>query len=136
MDENNKILEMKQRDAKEHDEQLLTNDYTEETAAEVTPPIRDRATNRSSADDRRKQREYEETAEADNYVRSTAGFGIGTFAIILSVLSLFFMPIFLSVSGIVLGVLARFAGSRTFGNWAIGIGVLSLVLTLFFSPFF
>lgn len=129
--------EQKQADLTEQQAKAdLMNDYDEETAAEITPPIQDTFGSRSFRQDARDDKERQETAEANDYSANTAGKGIGSFAIILSILSLFFMPIFLGVSGIVLGFITRFAGSRSFGNWAIGIGVFSLILTLFFSPLF
>lgn len=126
-------LELNERQ-KQNDE--LMNQYDEETAAEITTPIQNTVGSRSYQHDARDSEERSETAEANDYSQNTAGRGIGSFAIILSILSLFFMPIFLGVSGIVLGFITRFAGSRSFGNWAIGIGVFSLIMTLFFSPFF
>ncbi|HHY22546.1 MAG TPA: DUF4190 domain-containing protein [Bacilli bacterium] len=114
----------------------LMNYYDEETAAEITTPIQDTFGSRSYRNDARDDEEQQETAEANDFTANSAGRGIGSFAIVLSVLSLFFMPIFLGISGIVLGFITRFSGSRSFGNWAIGIGVFSLILTLFFSPFY
>ncbi len=101
--------------------------FEEETAAEVTP-ITGAFGGRTE--------EREETAEA-NYDDATAsGRGVGTFAIVLSILSLFFLPILLGASGIIVGFVARRAGANALGNWAIGIGALSIILTVFFSPFF
>ena len=118
----------------ENDE--LMNDYDEETAAEIATPIQETLGSRSYRNDVRDYEERQETAEANDVSENTAGKGIGSLAIILSILSLFFMPMFLGISGIVLGFMARFAGARSFGNWAIGIGAFSLILTLFFSPLF
>ncbi|WP_227934965.1 DUF4190 domain-containing protein [Alkalihalobacillus deserti] len=66
----------------------------------------------------------------------TAGRGVGTFAIVLSILSLFFLPVLLGAAGIVVGFVSRRYGSTTLGNWAIGIGAISILMTVFFSPFF
>lgn len=66
----------------------------------------------------------------------TAGRGVGTFAIVLSILSLFFLPILLGAAGIVVGFISRRAGANALGNWAIGIGAVSIIMTVFFSPFF
>ncbi|ERN54794.1 DUF4190 domain-containing protein [Alkalihalophilus pseudofirmus] len=66
----------------------------------------------------------------------TAGRGVGTFAIVLSILSLFFLPVLLGAAGIVIGFVSRRIGSTSLGNWAIGIGAVSILMTVFFSPFF
>jgi hypothetical protein len=79
--------------------------------------------------------ERNETAEA-NEDDVTAGRGVGTFAIVLSILSLFFLPVLLGAAGIVVGFVSRRYGSTTLGNWAIGIGAISILMTVFFSPFF
>ncbi|WP_238457631.1 DUF4190 domain-containing protein [Alkalihalobacterium alkalinitrilicum] len=101
--------------------------FEEETAAEVTPMT-------GAFGGRTEERE--DTAEA-NYDDATAsGRGVGTFAIVLSILSLFFLPIILGAAGIIVGFVARRAGANALGNWAIGIGALSIILTVFFSPFF
>ncbi|WP_413380164.1 DUF4190 domain-containing protein [Alkalihalobacillus sp. 1P02AB] len=67
---------------------------------------------------------------------STSGRGIGTFAFVLSFLSLFFLPVLLGAAGIVVGFVSRHYGAKALGNWAIGLGAISILLTLFFSPFF
>ncbi|WP_368504770.1 DUF4190 domain-containing protein [Alkalihalophilus sp. As8PL] len=79
--------------------------------------------------------EREETAMS-NEGDVTAGRGVGTFAIVLSILSLFFLPVLLGAAGIVIGFVSRRIGSTTLGNWAIGIGAVSILMTVFFSPFF
>ncbi|WP_332632121.1 DUF4190 domain-containing protein [Halalkalibacter flavus] len=104
----------------EKDEPFVTN-FQEETAAEY-------ATVNGMA-------ERDETAEA-NVDDATAGRGVGTFAIVLSILSLFFLPVLLGAAGIVIGFVSRRYGSTTLGNWAIGIGAVSILMTVFFSPFF
>jgi hypothetical protein len=79
--------------------------------------------------------ERDETARA-NEDDVTAGRGVGTFAIVLSILSLFFLPVLLGAAGIVVGFVSRRYGSTSLGNWAIGIGAISILMTVFFSPFF
>ncbi|WP_062046344.1 DUF4190 domain-containing protein [Bacillus sp. JCM 19034] len=81
------------------------------------------------------QTEQFETARA-NPDDMTAGRGVGTFAIVLSILSLFFLPILLGAAGIVVGFISRRVGANALGNWAIGIGAVSIIMTVFFSPFF
>lgn len=78
--------------------------------------------------------------DADDAVTETddaaAGKGVGTFAVVLSILSLFFLPIILGAAGIIVGFVSRRNGATALGNWAIGIGAVSIILTVFFSPFF
>ncbi|WP_026583837.1 DUF308 domain-containing protein [Bacillus sp. J33] len=95
-------------------------DYTEETAAEIAAP---------GVYDRRADREEEgETA--------AAGRGVGYAALALSILSLFVLPVLFGATGIVLGFIARRRGSETLGSWAIGIGVVSIIVGMFILPFF
>jgi hypothetical protein len=55
---------------------------------------------------------------------------------VLSILSLFFLPIILGAAGIILGFIARRKGALTLGAWAIGIGVVSIIVGTFILPFF
>ncbi|GAE24744.1 hypothetical protein JCM9140_696 [Halalkalibacter wakoensis JCM 9140] len=103
----------------EKDETFVT-DFQEETAAEYGTI---------------NGLERDETADA-NVDDATAGRGVGTFAIVLSILSLFFLPVLLGAAGIVIGFVSRRYGSTSLGNWAIGIGAVSILMTVFFSPFF
>jgi len=104
----------------EKDQPFVTN-FQEETAVEY-----------SAMND---MVEREETAQM-NEDDVTAGRGVGTFAIVLSILSLFFLPVLLGAAGIVVGFVSRRYGSTALGNWAIGIGAISILMTVFFSPFF
>ncbi|MFC0558081.1 DUF4190 domain-containing protein [Halalkalibacter alkalisediminis] len=104
----------------EKDQPFVTN-FQEETAVEYGV-MNDRV-------------ERDETARI-NEDDVTAGRGVGTFAIVLSILSLFFLPILLGAAGIVVGFVSRRYGSTSLGNWAIGIGAISILMTVFFSPFF
>ncbi|MCT8139712.1 DUF4190 domain-containing protein [Anaerobacillus sp. CMMVII] len=102
-------------------------DHREETAAEFAPQ-RGFVGERPFAEDR------EVDADMDGEVNE--GRGVGAFAIVLSIISLFFLPVILGAAGIIVGFIARRNGATGLGNWAIGIGAVSLILTLFFSPFF
>ncbi|MBS4191313.1 DUF308 domain-containing protein [Bacillus sp. FJAT-49705] len=112
------------REAKEIEEknQYGVADYTEETSAELAAPV---------SYDRDRDIENEKEDETD-----TAGRGIGISALVLSIISLFVLPILLGATGIVLGFVARARGARTLGNWAIGIGVVSIIVGMFILPFF
>ncbi|GAF65926.1 hypothetical protein [Alkalihalobacillus trypoxylicola] len=106
--------------------------FNEETAAEFAA-VNGMATNGDAVHDETLNSRHEEEHRAENDTRS--GFGIGTFAIVLSILSLFFLPVLLGAAGIIVGFVSRRYGAKAIGNWAIGIGALSIILTVFFSPF-
>ncbi len=108
------------------EEHLTDTDFMEETAA-------DYATVDDVNDDRPLDREEDE--EVSERGEMTAGRGIGTFALVLSILSLFFMPVLLGAA-IIVGFVSRRYHAKTLGNWAIGIGAVAIVMTVFFSPFF
>lgn len=94
------------------------NNQLEETAAEIAAPV-------TLARD---------TTGQDEKV--AAGTGIGVAAIVLSIISLFVMPVFFGAVGIVLGFIARARGSTGLGSWAIGIGIVSVVMAMFIVPLF
>jgi hypothetical protein len=94
-------------------------EYMEETSAEIAAPVRL---------DRGRTRDYDR-AEA-------GGKGIGFAALALSILSLFVSPILFGAAGIVLGFIARRRGSEGLGNWAIGLGAISIIVGMFIVPFF
>ncbi|MEC0664697.1 DUF4190 domain-containing protein [Priestia flexa] len=96
-------------------------DFMEETAAEIAGP--------ASAREEHIHREHE-------VVDRDEGKGYGRFALILSILSLFFLPIILGAAGIILGFIARRKGAYTLGAWAIGIGIVSIIVGTFVLPFF
>lgn len=102
--------------------QYRTADYSEETSAEIAAPG---TFNRTTID---RGNEGRETA--------TAGRGIGYAAIILSILSLFVLPVLFGATGIVLGFIALRRGSTALGSWAIGIGAVSIIIGIFILPFF
>jgi hypothetical protein len=108
---------------REHDE-TYESDFMEETAAEVAVPLSARGSyaERNSVDMERQ--------EGDE------GKGYGRLALVLSILSLFFLPVLLGAAGVILGFIARRRGAYTTGAWAIGIGVASLVIGTFILPFF
>lgn len=104
-------------------------DHREETAAEFAPQ-RGFVAERPFADN------VDRETDADMDGEVNEGRGVGAFAIVLSIISLFFLPVILGAAGIIVGFIARRNGATGLGNWAIGIGAVSIVLTLFFSPFF
>lgn len=106
-----------------------TGDHREETAAEFAP--------QRGFDGARPFADRDEDTEVNMENGEVAeGRGVGAFAIVLSIISLFFLPVILGAAGIIVGFIARRNGATGLGNWAIGIGAVSIILTLFFSPFF
>jgi hypothetical protein len=91
-------------------------DFMEETSAEIAEPIR----------------RYDERDD----VEGANGRGLGWVALALSIISLFMMPIILGAAGIIVGFIARRRGAETLGAWAIGIGIVSIIVKLFILPFY
>nr|WP_257391906.1 hypothetical protein [Mesobacillus jeotgali] len=98
-------------------EPVRNEHYQEETAAEIAAPATPAVRRRS---------EEEST---------TGGRGLAYSALALSILSLFILPVLFGAAGIVLGFMARRRGS-SIGTWAIGIGIISILVGIFILPFF
>ncbi|MDQ0339777.1 hypothetical protein J2S00_002570 [Caldalkalibacillus uzonensis] len=117
-------------------------EYDEETAAEVAPNVNDA---RSPDENRRNEAEplngeeegYREQMENIETMEEAeeGGTALGWTALVLSIVSLFFLPVLTATAGIVTGFFAYRGGARTLGLWAIGVGLFSLVVALFFTPF-
>ncbi|BDG36804.1 DUF4190 domain-containing protein [Parageobacillus sp. VR-IP] len=90
-------------------------DFMEETAAEIAEPVR------------RNDERGEEEAD---------GAGLGWLALALSIISLFIWPVLLGAAGIIVGFIARRRGAETLGAWAIGIGIVAIIVRLFIMPFY
>lgn len=99
----------------------------EETAAEIAAPVPVTL---------RKNQNQNVAANRETGMGATTGAGIGYVALALSILSLFVMPILFGAAGIVLGFIARGRGATGVGAWAIGIGVVSIIIGIFVLPFF
>ncbi|MCM3114846.1 DUF4190 domain-containing protein [Neobacillus sp. MER 74] len=99
---------------------IHSSEYREETAAEIAAPA-----------PLVRRKEHDGVRE-----KAAGGTGIGTLALVLSILSLFVMPILFGAAGIVLGFVARRRGANGLGAWAIGIGAISIVIGIFILPFF
>jgi hypothetical protein len=98
-------------------------DFMEETAAEIAEPVR--GINR---EENRNNNEYRQ--------EEAGGTGIGWWALAFAIVSLFIMPVILGATGIILGFIARRRGAETLGAWAIGIGVVSIIVRMFVIPFY
>lgn len=79
-------------------------------------------------------REQNNFANVDNKeTKKLERSGWAVTGVILSVISLFFLPIFLASVGILLGYIGYKRGDRTLGFWAMGIGAIGLLGTLIVS---
>ncbi|WP_202078634.1 DUF308 domain-containing protein [Caldalkalibacillus salinus] len=102
------------------------NNVNEETAAEISPDTRQLNHNQQS--DQVENVEQMETEEEGNTP-------LGWTALVLSIISLFFLPLLTATVGVITGFFAYRNGSRTLGIWAMAIGVLSIVMGLLVAPF-
>lgn len=103
-------------------------DFLEEHAAEVAvPPV--------VHSDRSREREAIFEEERSD-VMGMSGRGLGILGLALSILSLFFLPIIMGAAGIIVGFIARKRGAAGLGAWAIGIGIVSIVVGIFVLPLF
>jgi hypothetical protein len=102
----------------------IENDYQTESAAEIAAPVR---VGRDYAGVNR---------DADRDNTAGEGRGMGYLALALSIISLFILPVILGAAGVIVGFIARRRGANALGAWAIGIGIVSIVLGIFITPFF
>ena len=97
---------------------INNNIFQEETSAEIM----DENVNMDMKDD-----------DTDDHFAT--GNMMGWIGIVLSVLSFFMIPILFAGAGIILGIIARMREANTLGYTAIAVGIVSLVVRLFFVPF-
>lgn len=109
-----------------HEDMYRVGKFREELATEVAP-VRPRLIQNRLEEDR----DFPDPAEKD---RTSDGVGLGMTGLILSILSLLFMPITLGSAGILAGIFAFRRGSRGLALWAIGLGTVSLLNQFFFAP--
>lgn len=102
---------------------IRSSEFREESAAEIAAPVPI-------------IRKREQQGQQGQKGQAVGGTGMGTLALVLSILSLFVMPILFGAAGIVLGFVARRRGAEKLGAWAIGIGAISIVIGIFILPFF
>lgn len=123
--------DQEERKQREGDPPEQEEHFLEETASEVTPaPISPRVQQTDKDEDG--QNEVNNLGD----IVDISGRNLGIFGFVLSLISLLFMPVLLGAAGIVVGFFARRKDAKTLGNWAMGIGAVSIVVSLFFSPFF
>lgn len=61
---------------------------------------------------------------------------LGWVALIAAIVSLFFLPTVLGPAAAVLGFITFLQGNRTMGAWSIVLGLASLFVALFLSPYY
>lgn len=105
-------------------------DHLEETSAELAAPMTYDGTTNTGRTYGNADREVRRTED------ETAGRGLGYVGLALSILSLFVFPVLLGAAGIIVGFIARGRGAASLGGWAIGIGVVSILLGMFIRPYY
>ncbi|SFP21657.1 DUF4190 domain-containing protein [Salibacterium halotolerans] len=128
-----RTMEEQQKEKGPDDVEVAEDDYTMETASEVASPGIGSRSNLSGS--QREEAEQYETMEAD-ITDDSIGKGLGVTALILSICSLFFLPVFTGGAGIILGIFAVRRDAAALGWWAAGIGAFSIAVTMLFAPLF
>ncbi|PSL42303.1 hypothetical protein B0H94_1162 [Salsuginibacillus halophilus] len=114
-------------------EDVREPDYSEETASEAAATgLGDR---RNIEEPERPEEEQRSTMES-NVDDDSVGKGLGVTALILAICSLFFLPILLGAGAVILGFFAAAKGAQSLGYWGVGLGAFSIIISLFFQPFF
>ncbi|MBR0602097.1 cell division protein CrgA [Bacillus safensis] len=112
------------RNDREIDTHFSNDDgYLEETAAEIAEPYQ-------------ASRDREDRRGRDHAGDDSGSKGIGYTALAIAIISLFVLPVLLGVAAIVVGYIARRKGEHALGAWSIGIGIVSVILGIFITPFF
>jgi hypothetical protein len=60
----------------------------------------------------------------------------GWSALVVSILSLFIIPVIFGSAGVVLGIIAYFRGNRMLGGWSIAISLISIFTSLVLVPYY
>jgi hypothetical protein len=60
----------------------------------------------------------------------------GWSALVVSILSLFILPVIFGSAGVVLGIIAYFRGNRMLGGWSIAISLISIFTSLVLVPYY
>jgi hypothetical protein len=60
----------------------------------------------------------------------------GWAALVVSILSLFILPVIFGSAGVVLGLIAFFRGNVTLGGWSMAIGFISIFTSLVLVPIY
>lgn len=98
--------------------------YDEETANELAPI----STNSAYT--------YDEPARDGKIENTNRGVWLGYASLILGIIALFASPVLFGGLAIILGFMARRAGSTKAGAWGIGLGAVAVILGVLLIPFF
>jgi hypothetical protein len=60
----------------------------------------------------------------------------GWSALVVSILSLFILPILFGTAGVILGIIAFFRGNRSLGGWSMAISLVSIFTSFILVPYF
>lgn len=116
------------------DERNNQDGFREETAAEVAPDIRRYPAGDRGIEENNNDQQQMENLEAMQE-EGAGGTVLGWTALVLSIISLFFLPVLTASVGVITGFFAYRTGARVLGMWSIAIGLFSIVLGLFIAPF-
>lgn len=105
----------------------------EEMATEIAPVPRELGTDGQNARNRENNDQISNIEEFEE--NEAGGMVLGWTALVLSIISLFFLPILTGTIGAVTGFFAYRNGSRMLGMWAVAIGLFSIVFSIFFAPY-
>ncbi|MDF2814667.1 MAG: hypothetical protein K0Q81_867 [Paenibacillus sp.] len=79
-------------------------------------------------------RPHEHIKSADQVEEESPSRTIGWVSMTLAIISLFFFPVWLGVSAIVLGIIAYVRGTRALGAWSVVIGGISALSYIVLIP--
>jgi hypothetical protein len=112
---------------RDRDQHHNGDSFKEETAAEIAPRLQRNDDNREA-----ENLPYQSITTVQEGTAN--GMILGIIGLVFSLLSLFSLPFFLSVLGIGSGFFAYRRGARSLGKWAIGLGMISLLASILFTP--
>ena len=112
----------------------IVRERDEEVAGEIAPAGRPYVPDTNPEEERPMANEEMIQRVEDMEAQETGGTALGWTALVLSIISLFFLPLLSASIGIITGFFAYRNGARTLGMWAIAIGLFSIVLGMFFIP--
>jgi hypothetical protein len=78
----------------------------------------------------------EPSAAAFNDNTRTISRAWGWSALVVSILSLFVMPVLFGTAGVILGIIAFFRGNRSLGGWSMAISLVSIFTSFILVPLF
>ncbi|MBU9722461.1 MULTISPECIES: DUF4190 domain-containing protein [Bacillaceae] len=125
------VKDERSNDVKYDPEHYKESEYREETAAEYAPNpgLLGGREEVEITSDRTREMEREDDTVTDE------GKGMGTLAVALSIVSLFFLPIIFAGAGLILGFMTVNRGHKGLGYTAVVISAFTIIMAVFFAPF-